>query len=164
MSTFTNTGSSLKSTNKPAALLELAHALANAERLASTTELTLNNVSIAFDLEGRTASITASLPLTATIGTSGAIVVNGFNYIGGSGSAFTVGTGELKSTHLAAAFLELVEIVNLAELAVATNPPNNVSIALDLEGLTAAISASLPLTTAVDGTGKVVTTVVDYLP
>lgn len=164
MSTFTNTGSSLKSTNKPAALLELAHALANAERIASTPEAPLNNISIAFDLEGRTAAITASLPLAASISGTGAIVVNGANYIGGSGSAFVPGTGELKSTHLPAAFLELVETVNLAELAVTTNPPNNVSVTLDLENLTAAISASLPLTTAVDGTGKVVTTATDYLP
>lgn len=164
MSVFTNTGSTLKSSTKPAALLELAHALANAERLASTAELTLNNISIAFDLEGRTASITASLPLSASVTGTGAILVTASNYITGAGSTYTVGTGELKSTHLPAAFLELVEIINLAESAVAPNPPNNVSVALDLEGLLATISASLPLTTAVDGTGKVVTSAVDYLP
>lgn len=163
MSTFNNGGGALHSTNKPQALLEMAHALASTERAASTADVTLNNITISMDLEAQTATIAATLPIAAALNSSGQVVVTASNYL--SASAFNPGSGgDLHATNYPAAFLEVAQIVAGAEQAVATNQPNNVTIAFDLEAGAAAISASLPISSSIDSSGKISVVASDYLP
>lgn len=163
MSTFNNGGGTLKSTNKPAAFLELAHILNEAERAASTADVTFNNLNVAYDAEARTATITASLPVGSAINSSGQIVITATNYLGTA--PFNVGTGgELKGSHSPAAFLEMAQLLASAEQAVTPTPPNNITIAVDLEGLLATVTATLPIVPSLDSAGKPVMTATDYLP
>ena len=163
MSTFNNGGGTLKSTNKPAAFLELAHLINEAERSASTVDLTLDNVTVNYDTGARTVAIAATLPVGGSINANGQIVVSATNYLGGV--SFNPGTsGELKAANYPAAFLELAQVVAASEAAVAPTPPNNITISIDLEGLTATVAATLPVVPALDSAGKPVFTATDYLP
>lgn len=163
MSTFNNGGGSLKSTTKPAAMLEIANLLANAEAAASTTDNPLNSISVTFDLEAKLAQISATLPIGVAIGTAGNFYGGASNYIGVS-AAYVPGNGDLKSIDLPAAFLEMAITVNIAEKAIVTNPPNNVTVSLDLENSQATVTASLPISMSVNASGEIVSHAVDYLP
>lgn len=163
MSTFNNGGGSLKSITKPAAMLEIANLLANAEAAASTTDNPLNSIAVTFDLEAKLAQITASLPINIAIGNAGNFFGVALNYIGVS-AAYVPATGDLKSIDLPAAFLEMAITLSLAEKAIVTDPPNNVIVALDLENLQASVTASLPITMSVNASGEIVAHAVDYLP
>lgn len=81
-------------------------------------------------------------------------------------AAFTPGTGgDLKSTTLEAAFVELAQLLQAAEIGnTETDPETNVTLSYDTEAGTAAISASMPITVAVDATGKAVITATPYIP
>lgn len=163
MSTFNNGGGSLKSTNKPAAFLEIAHLTNEAERAASTVDVTLDNVTVTYDTGARTTSVAATLPVGSAINSSGQIVVSATNYLGGS--AFNPGTsGELKATTYPAAFLELAQLLATAEQAISPTPVNNVTISVDLEALTATVTATLPVVPTLDSAGKPVFTATDYIP
>ncbi len=162
MSTFNSGGGTLKSANKPQALLEMAHALASTERAASTTDIPLNNITISMDLEAQTAAVTCTLPIAAALNNSGQVVVTASDYL--SGYAFNPGSGDLRAINYPAAFLEVAQTVAVAEKAVVTNPPNNITIAFDLEAGTAAISATLPVISAIDANGKISVAATDYLP
>lgn len=164
MSAFNNGGGSLKSSNKAAALMEVALYLGDAERQASTIDNPINNITIGFDTDARTATITATLPIGSTLNPSGQVVISASDYLGG-GFAFNGGAGgDLKATHPAAAFLEMAQIVSASEQSITVNTPNNVTIALDLEGNSAAVAATLPITVSVDGNGRALITATDYLP
>lgn len=163
MSTFNNGGGTLKSTNKPAAFLEIAHLINETERSASTVDVTLDNVTVAYDTGARTSSISATLPIGASVNSSGQIVVSATNYLGGT--AFNPGaSGELKAISYPAAFLELAQIVAAAEQAITPTAVNNVTIAIDLEGLSATVTATLPVVPSLDSAGKPVFTATDYIP
>jgi hypothetical protein len=73
-------GTDIKSTNKVAGLLEIAQLLQAAE-LAVPEETRPNNVSISIDLETGTASVTATLPVSAVVSSTGTIVVAATDYI-----------------------------------------------------------------------------------
>lgn len=163
MSTFNNGGGSLKATTKPAALLEVAHQLSNAEKAASTADEPINNITITFDLEANTAAIAATIPVAAGLNSAGNLVISASDYLGGT-APFNAGAGDLKATNLSAAFMEVAQIVAGSEQAIAANTPNNVTLAMDLEGGTATITSALPITTVTDATGKVIVTAADYLP
>lgn len=163
MSTFNNGGGTLKSTNKPSALLELAHLLNEAERTISTADNTVENIDINYATNARVASITATLPIGYGINANGQPVLTATNYLGTS--TFNVGTGgELKSANLAAAFVELSHLVAAAEQSITPNPVNNVTITTDLEGLTISISANLPFIPSLDANGRTIQTATDYIP
>lgn len=163
MSTFNNGGGSLKATTKPGALLEVAHQLSNAEKTASTADNPVNNLTITFDLEANIAALAATLPIAATLNSVGNLVIAASDYLGGAAS-FNAGAGDLRATTMPSAFLEVAQIVAGSEQAIVSNTPNNVTIAMDLEGGTATVTAGLPITTVTDATGKVIVTAADYLP
>jgi hypothetical protein len=72
--------------------------------------------------------------------------------------------GNISSTHKAAALLEIAASLQESELAVPeASRPNNVSVTLDLEGQTASITATLPVSFALTN-GKIETTATDYIP
>ncbi|MFK0733475.1 MAG: hypothetical protein ACIWVG_20365 [Gloeotrichia echinulata HAB0833] len=159
MSTFNNGGGTLKSINKPAAFLEIAHLINEAERAASTVDVTLDNVTVTYDTGARTASISATLPVGGNINSGGQIVISATNYLGSS--AFNPGTsGELKAANYPAAFLELAQLLASAESLTTTN---NISISIDLEGLTATVSATLPVVPTIDASGRPLFTASDYI-
>lgn len=70
----------IKSTNKPAALLELAHLL-QADEVAVPEATRPNNLTIAYDAEAGTATITATLPITFALDTNGKPVATATDYI-----------------------------------------------------------------------------------
>lgn len=79
-------------------------------------------------------------------------------------SPLTPGT-DIKSTNKAAGLLEMAQLLQVSELGVPEETrPNNVSIAIDLETGTATIAATLPISAALDNTGKIVVTATDYIP
>lgn len=162
MSVFNNGGGTLKSGNKPAAFIELAHALAKAEQLASTADVPLNNITMTYDGEALLASVTASLPIAATVGAGGGLSIAAANYL--PTAAFNPGAGgDLHAANLPAAFLEMAQLLNASEQAVVVNAPNNITIALDLETGTATVTAALPITTTTDSAGRVTIVPTDYL-
>lgn len=73
-------GTDIKSTNKVAGLLEIAQLLQVAE-LGVPEEARPNNISISIDLETGTASVTATLPVSAVVSPTGTIVVTATDYI-----------------------------------------------------------------------------------
>lgn len=162
MSVFNNGGGTLKSTNRPAALVELAHLLNEAERSASTVDNTIENIDITYGTNARVTTITASLPIGYSINGNGQPVLTATNYLGAA--PFNGGAGDLKSATLPAAFVELAHLVAKDEQAILPTPVNNVTITTDLEGLTMAITANLPFIPTLDANGKPVQTITDYIP
>lgn len=75
---FTNTD--LKSTNKPAALLEMAFSLQSSE-LAVPVDTRPNNVAITLDAETQVVTVTATLPFTYTLDSTGKPVITATDYI-----------------------------------------------------------------------------------
>jgi hypothetical protein len=72
--------------------------------------------------------------------------------------------GNIASTHKAAALLEVAASLQESELGVPEQSrPNNVSVTLDLEGQTASITATLPVTFVLSN-GKIEATATDYIP
>lgn len=80
-------------------------------------------------------------------------------------SNFNPGSGgNLVATNLPAAFQQMALLVHNSERAVAAEQrPNNLTMSADFEAGTLTVSASLPFSTNLDNTGKVVITAVDYL-
>lgn len=164
MSNFNNSGTGLRSTNIPAAFLELAVFLSETERTASTAENPLNNITITFDAEARSAAIAATLPIKAILSESGQIVVSAINYLGATYVFNGNANSDIRATHPPAAFLEMAQIVAGAEQKVTVNQPNNITISMDLEAGTATITAALGFIVTINATGQPIITVVDYLP
>jgi hypothetical protein len=73
-------GTNIKSTNKPAGLLELAHLL-QADELAVPADTRPNNVTISYDAEAATATVTATLPITFSLDANGKPVATATDYI-----------------------------------------------------------------------------------
>lgn len=163
MSAFNN-GGTFSATTKPAALLEIAKRLSDIETANSTPDVPLNNVTITFDLEANTAAIAATLPIQPTISPSGQIVISAVNYIGPGGSYQPGANGDLHTAHWPGLFLEVAQLVGGAEKAVTVNQPNNVTIAMDLEGQTATVTAALPISATISANGSLNVAAADYLP
>lgn len=75
-----NPGTDIKSTNMPAALLELSHLLQDKE-LVVPEETRPNNVTIAYDAEDLSATITLTLPITFALDSNGKPVATATDYI-----------------------------------------------------------------------------------
>lgn len=72
---------------------------------------------------------------------------------------------DLNSTHKPGLLLEAALSLQTSELAVpAETRPNNVTVTFDSEAAQATLTATLPITVAIDGTGKAVIQAVDYIP
>lgn len=81
-------------------------------------------------------------------------------------AAFIPGTGgDLKSVTIEAAFVELAQLLQAEELAnTEVDAESFVTLSYDSEAGTASITANMPITIAVDATGKAVVTVTPYIP
>lgn len=71
----------------------------------------------------------------------------------------------IKSDHLSAALAEISFRLQAAELAVPEETrPNNISVTIDAEAGTAAITATLPVTISLNADGEAVVVATDYIP
>lgn len=155
---FVNTGSDLKSTHLAAAFCEVAARLQTAE-LAISPELRPNNVQVSQDLEARTTSVSASLPVTIGLNATGNPILQASPYLV---APFVPGASDLKSDTLPEALLEIAYRVELAELAKPeATRPNNLSISIS-DGI-ASINMTAPITFALNAQGEIVIATVDYL-
>jgi hypothetical protein len=168
MSAYVSTGSSLSSDTKAGAFVEAVRLLNDAEatRNAANPGVTAkNNVTQIADFDGRTLNTTVSLPIVQTFDSNGKVVIAAQDYLGSTYSAFTVGTGDAKSTTKMGAVLEIAQILAAAEKAITpeTDQPNNIQITYDFEALTANISATTPFTPSVGTNGEITITALDYV-
>lgn len=162
------TSGTLKSSQLPQALFEVARALDAAENLRNGANPGLpprRNLSTTVSFDTGTIAIAATLPISAGVQSGGSIGVSVSDYLGSTYSTFNNGAGDLTSDTLPEALLEIASVLAAAEKAVtpAENQPNNVQIIIDLETSSATISANLPFTTAAGTTGNVVVIAIDYL-
>ncbi len=78
-------------------------------------------------------------------------------------SLFSPGVdGSAKSTTLPAALLEIAQLTQVAEQALAT-PQNRVSVSVNAEGTVATIAANIPVTTTIGADGSLKVTATDYI-
>lgn len=168
MTAYISTGSSLSSDTLAAAFVEAARILNDAEsnrNAANPGVAPKNNVSMTADFDGRTLNTTLALPIIQTFDGSGKVVIQAQDYLGTIYSAFTVGTGDAKSSTKMGAALEIAQILAAAEKAVTpeTDQPNNIQITYDFEAKLANISATTPFTPSIGLNGEVTLTALDYV-
>lgn len=166
MSTIVTTGSSLKSTNIPAAFLETALLLDAGEKARNGANPGIapkNNVTISLGVDEGVANITATLPADTTVSATG-INYNAKDYLGGSYAAFTAG-GDVTSTSTMDALVQVGSILAAAEKTIqpVEDQPNNIQIESSSENGTITITAALPVTATVNTDGTVKFTAIDYL-
>ncbi|BAU63031.1 hypothetical protein STA3757_03860 [Stanieria sp. NIES-3757] len=163
MSTFDpGTSGTLKSTTIPAAFVEAVTVLQNRE--AAITTNPPDNVTVSIDVDNQLATLALTLPITFSLDGTGKPVVTASDYLTSlSGSnTFVNGSGDLASSNLTAAVLELAQTLHAAEK-VEDPEIDNIQISYDLENSQANMSASIPLTVAVNSSGKLEVTVTDYV-
>lgn len=168
MTAYVSTGSGLNSDYLAGAvvesfrLLNQAEAARNAANLGGTQK---NNVTATASFDNNVFSFSAALPIGITLDASGKSVIAASDYLGSTYSAFTVGTGEAKSTTLPNLVLELAQKLSAAEKLVqpATDQPNNIQIDISVEEGIATISANIPFTPSIDAIGAVTLTAQDYV-
>lgn len=168
MSVFANAGTTLKSTNVPGALLEVALLLNQAESAFNAANPTRPRNLLTLDISGdtKTANVTAALPIAPSISAAGVPQLAAKDYLGGVYSAFPAGTDPAgtKSTNIVAAFYEIASMAQALELTFSdADRPNSVQITADADGGSITITASLPVTESVSTDGSVKYTAVDYL-
>jgi hypothetical protein len=167
MSTFKNGGGTLRSDNLPAALFEVARELDAAEqdRNGANPGLTpRRNLTTTISFDTGTIAIAATLPVVFSAGAGGSQSVALQNYLGSTWTAFAPGTGgDLTSTNVVSAFLEVASLLATAEKAIQPDEPNNVQIQYDQETGTATVAANLPFTTEQGTNGDVTIIAIDYL-
>ncbi len=167
MSVISLTGSSLKSSTIPSALLEAALLLDNAEKQrngANPGVTPKNNVSITFSSDEGTVSIAATLPVTVSVTTTGGVDYEAKDYLGGTYAAFTPG-GAVTATTRMAALSQIAQILSAAEKAIqpVEDQPNYIQVESSSEAGTITITANMPVQQAIDATGGVSFTAIDYL-
>jgi hypothetical protein len=131
--------------------------------LEETTLNTLNNIAVNYFTGDKVVQIEWVTPITTELSTEGKLVISGDNYVS---SAFSAG-GDVKSTQLPAATLELFQKLQALEKATAdpADPEanNKVQIQYDIDALTGTINAELPISFATTATGKIEISAVTYL-
>jgi hypothetical protein len=167
MSVISVTGSSLKSTNQPAAFLEACLLVDGAEKLrngANTGVQPKNNMSITFSSDEGVAQITATLPVTVSVLPDGGIKYLPKDYLGGTYAVFTPG-GDVTAVNMMEAVSQVASILAASEKNVlpVEDQPNFIQIDSSSENGTINITATLPVTITTSATGQVQIAAVDYL-
>lgn len=167
VSNFLNGGGTLKSTDLPAALFEVARELDAAEqnRNGANPGLTpRRNLTTTISFDTGTIAIAATLPAVFSQGAGGAQNVSLQNYLGATWTTFNPGVeGDLTSTNVISAFLETASLLATAEKTIQPDEPNNIQITYDQEAGTASVNANLPFTTEQGASGEVTVIAIDYL-
>jgi hypothetical protein len=175
MATFTpfnpGVGSTIKSTSVEAALLEAALLLQEAESAyaagAPNPAITSpSTVAVNFFTGDNTTQIQFAVPITDTTDpTDGSVKVAVKSSVMVPVAGFGPGVGgDLKSTDIGGAILELAQKLSGQEALQATAPVNGIqSIALDLENNALTMTAQLPIVIAITPTGSVAIDAAAYL-
>jgi hypothetical protein len=156
----------LKSTTLPAALLEAAQILSEAEKTLLTP---IDNIQIAFDLEAGLATISAALPFTVSSPNASAIGIMPTDYApvedfdcASLGNLLDAGI-----TSPSVAMAKIAAAINSAEAAkqAAGETPDGVGVGLngDFDTEVLSVTASLPIVVTLDGSGKAVISVSNYI-
>ena len=157
MATFDPTGSTLQSVTLEAAVMEISQLLQDAESAEGENN---NNMSVNYFTGDNTVQIQAVMPIEQTVSSTGEIQFVGVNYI--PTTTWTAG-GDVKSTNLAAACLEMFQKLQIEEKSLVSNP-NNITVTYDTETLLATINAEFSVEFQVDApTGNVRIIAVPYL-
>lgn len=149
MATFDpGTSGTLVSTTFEAAFVEASQLLQNAE---SDTD----NIAVNYFTGDNTVQVAATLPLVQSVDSSGKSVFSTSEFVS---TTFANGGGDLKSTNLPNAVLELAQQLQVKEKA-ETDANDNVQVTYDTEAEIITIAAELGVTYSVnsDGTTKVTT-------
>ena len=167
MSLIVTTGSSLKSANQPAALLEAALLLDSSEKARNGANPGIapkNNLSVSISSDEGVAQISLTCPAAVSILTGGGLNYAGTNYLGAGYAVFTPG-GDVTSDTQMEAVIQVASILSATEKLVqpAEDQPNNVQVISDSEAGTITVTASLPITMTIAADGKVQVVAVDYL-
>jgi hypothetical protein len=167
MSIFVPGASQLKSTNQPAAFLEICLLLDGAEKLrngANPGVAAKNNVSLTFSSDEGVAQVTATLPTAVTGLADGGIKYLAKDYLGGTYATFTPG-GDVTAVFLPDALVQVASQLAASEKGVlpVEDQPNNIQIDSSSENGTISITATIPISTVVDSTGRIQIVAVDYL-
>jgi hypothetical protein len=169
MSVFANGGGTLKSTQIPAAFFELCRELDAAEQNRNGANPGIaprRNLSTTVSFDTGTIAVAATIPVIVSVAADGSIGLAAQDYLGATYSTFDPGTGgDLTSTTVMAAFLEMSSLLAAAEKEVTPidAQPNNIQISFDLEAGNATVSANLPFTTLGATNGDVTIHAIDYL-
>lgn len=168
MTVYVPTGSDLASTTLSSAFVEAVRKLNEAEKTrnaANSSQAPKNNVTMSADFDGNSYSINVALPIAETTSTAGASVITASDYLGSIYSAFTVGTGDAKSTTKMGVVLELAQKLSAAEKTVTpeSDQPTNITVEISLETRIATIAAQIPFTPAFGAAGEVTLTALDYV-
>jgi hypothetical protein len=167
MSSILTTGSSLKSTTLPAALLESCLFLDTAEKARNGANPGLapkNAISIVISSDDGTVNISAALPADVTVGALGSLVYNAKDYLGGTYAAFTPG-GDLTATSRMDAVVQIAQMLSSAEKAITPteDQPNFVQVDSSSESGLITITATLPYNAVILTLGTVEIATLDYL-
>ncbi|MBW4471018.1 MAG: hypothetical protein KME45_11535 [Stenomitos rutilans HA7619-LM2] len=167
MSSITTTGSSLKSTHLPSALLETALLLDAAEKGRNGANPGIapkNNITITFNADDGTCAIAAAIPVDVTVGSGGALTYAAKDYLGSSYTTFTAG-GDVTASNVIAAFVQVAQILSAAEKAISPieDQPNNITVDSSSETQTITIAANLPVVSSINSSGNVLFSATDYL-
>lgn len=156
MAAFDSTGSTLTSTTLEGAVMEACQLLQDAE--ASAGEVT-NNMAVNYFSGDNVVNIAATMPFTQSVNANGSSQFVGTDYL--NAGNFTAGGG-VGSSNLPGACLELLQKLQVAELA-STDNPNNVTITYDTEAGIATIAAEFGITFSVVAGGNVQIAATEYL-
>lgn len=169
MSAIDVTGSSIKSTTLPSALLEACLLLDNREKARNGLYPSLpqkNNVTITFSSDDSTVSISAALPVNVIIEntTIGGIIYDAKPYLG---AAFDVATpgGDLTSTTLQGQLLQIAQMLSNAEKAITPveDQSNFVQVESSSETGLTTVTATLPFSLTILSAGEVKIVANDYV-
>ncbi len=169
MSTFDpGTAGTLNATQIPSAFFEVARAMDAAEQARNGANPGLTprrNLATTVSFDTGTISVAATIPIIATAQTDGSTKIVAQDYLGSTYSGFVNGGGDLKSSTIMEAFIEISTLLAASEkLVVPTDSqPDNVQVQFDLEAGVATISANIPFTSEAAGNGDVVIIAIDYL-
>lgn len=155
--------STIKATTLESAAVVASHLLQNLEE--ATPSLETAAIAVNYFTGDKTVQVQFSTPITTEISASGKLIISGVDYVSYPG--FTPG-GDLKSTQLPSAVLELFQMLQAAEKS-AENPEdpealNRVNISYDMDALIGTVNAELPIAFTVNTTGKIEISAVSYLP
>ena len=167
MSSIVTTGSSLKSTNIPAAFFEACLLLDNAEKNRNGANPGLapkNNIQITISSDEGVANVSAALPAEITLDALSSISYNAKDYLGGVYALFTPG-GDVLATSAMDAVVAIAQRLSSAEKAVqpVEDQPNFIQVESSSENGIITITATLPYTALVLATGALQVTMLDYL-
>jgi hypothetical protein len=174
---FTPGTGTLKSTDLINAFMELALLIQTEERvsLANEAVLTTNsitvpdNVQITADLNGDTATVNIPALPIQTVLASGSIKIDAVDYLApieavapAVDASLTVTGSDLTKTNKVQALLELAQLIQQDE-ALDAELANNLTMSINLDGVTATITGTFAMTPSVNAHGKIEFNMTNYL-